>query len=143
MKWWIQRANRYGQTSHDLEQTLEISLLHRQQFGQRTPPSGFIIRKNHLAHGLNAIALKKHMLGAAQTYSLAAEGLGDGGLVRLIRVGAHAERAHLIRPFHEFGELLIDTRLLGFQRAGEQYLKDFGRKRLDLTLVNLTCTAVD
>ena len=55
---------------HGLENRLEVGALHREQLGERAPPSTFIARDDHLAHGVNAVAFEEHVLGAAQPDAL-------------------------------------------------------------------------
>ena len=100
------------------ENGFEVLLLHRQKFRQGAPAARFVVGENHLAHRLNAITLKKHMLGAAKTNPFTTKCLGNLGLVGLVGIGAHAQGAHFIGPTHQFGESLIDPGFSYLQRFG-------------------------
>ena len=54
-------------------------------------PARFIVGKNHFAHSLDPVALKKHMFGATQADAFASECFSYGGLIGLVRIGADAE----------------------------------------------------
>jgi glycerol kinase len=69
------------------------------------------VGQDHLAHRGDAVALKEHVLGAAQADALGAEvrrsGIGGG-----FRVGAHAHAcAYLVGPFHDLAEIAGQLRL--------------------------------
>jgi hypothetical protein len=50
-------------------------------------------REDHLAHRVDLLALEEHVLGAAQADALGPEEQRGLGLVALVGVGAHAQRA--------------------------------------------------
>ena len=96
----VEKANCCRQAFQFFEDSCEVRLLIRQQFGQRL--LSFVNRpgENHLAHGINPIALKKHVLGAAQPDPRSAEADGIGGLLRRIGVRAHLEPSGFAAPIH-------------------------------------------
>ena len=77
---------------HRLEDSFEVAALHRQQLGQRAPPSGLVARDDHLAHRVDAVALEEHVLGATEPDALGAEAARDARIVRRVGVGAHLSR---------------------------------------------------
>src|SRR6266576_2307840 len=83
------------------------------------------------------------MLSTAKANALSTECLGNGGLIRLIRVRAHAKRAHLVGPFHQLGELLKYTRCLEIQSVREQNLQNFGGQGLNFASKYFTSATID
>ena len=105
MKRGIQEANGYRVAFHCLIYALEVALLHGQQLCKSSLALLNGIGANHLADSLDAVALKEHMLGAAETDALCTQFAGLLSIVRSIGVGAHAELAVLVRPAHDAAEL--------------------------------------
>ena len=62
----IQEANDNRAALHGLVQALEVALLVGHDLGQCLFAVLGVVGDDHLAHGLDALALKEHMLGAAQ-----------------------------------------------------------------------------
>jgi hypothetical protein len=55
---------------------------------------------------------EEHVLGAAEADAARAEGEGDLGVARDVRVGADAQPPDLVRPAEQLLELLVERRLL-------------------------------
>ena len=91
MKRWIKKTNRGGQTFQSFEDANEIVALVRKEFGQSPRPFIFRTSKNHLSHGVNAIAFKEHMLCAAEPDAFRTECDCVCNLLGGIRVCAHAQ----------------------------------------------------
>ena len=83
---------------HRLEDRLEVGALHREQLGERAPPSALVARDDHLAHGVNAVALEEHVLGATQADPFGAERRAPTRVLRRVGVGAHLEPARFVGP---------------------------------------------
>ena len=94
-----------GQPAHLAQDALEVAALHGQDLGERALAALEVVGEEHLAHGVDAIALEEHVLGAAEADALGAERAREARLLRAIGVGADAEPARLVRPGHEASEL--------------------------------------
>src|ERR1043166_4312984 len=68
----------------------EVLALIGQQLGKRSLPLLERFRKNHLAHGVDAIALEEHVLGARQADALRAKRNRIRGLLGRVGIGANA-----------------------------------------------------
>ena len=110
----VQKPDRHRQAVHDPEQVGEILPLHRQQLGERGAAPGLVVGQDHLTHGENAVRVEEHVLGAAEPDALGAEGARDLGVAGRLRIGAHPEPPHTVRPFHQpretAGHLRLDRR---------------------------------
>ena len=69
----VEQTDRDGQAFHGLENTDEILALNRQQFLQGLAAIRFILRDNHLAHRLDTLAAKEHVLCPAKSDALGSE----------------------------------------------------------------------
>ena len=78
---------------HRLEDAVEVVALHRQQLVQRLPAVGLVVGEDHFLDDRDASLAEEHVLGAAQPDAAGAEGIGELGLIRQIRVGADAHAA--------------------------------------------------
>ncbi len=87
----IQEANGRRQTFQFLEDADEILLLVGQNFGQGFFPVFQIVGQNHFAHGVNAVALKEHVLGAAEANAGGPERERIGRLFGCVGIGADLE----------------------------------------------------
>ena len=61
----VQQSDGHRQTVHDIENRREVFLLDRQQAIERPLAARFVRRQDHFAEDANAVAFKKHVLGAA------------------------------------------------------------------------------
>ena len=129
----IEQADRHGQAVHGLEDALEVLALNRLELGQGLATSGFVVGEDHLAHRIDPVALKEHVLGAAQADAFGAEFPGHHRVVRRVGVGAHLELALAVGPFHQIAEVLRQSRLLG-RHLSEH---DFARRTVDRDPVTL------
>src|SRR5580700_5837234 len=101
----IESADHYREAVHGGEETGEILTLHGKQLQQRLAPGLFITRENHGLHVRDALFGEEHVLSAAESDALGAEGARNLGIARDIGIGAHAKiAAELIRHFHELTE---------------------------------------
>jgi hypothetical protein len=73
MQRWIKQANARGRAIKGPENSLKVAALKRQQLGQRRSARNFGARQNHFTHGVNAMAVKEHVLGAAQANTFGTE----------------------------------------------------------------------
>src|SRR5437016_6013261 len=94
----IEEANRRREAPQFLEDADEVCLLVREQFGQRRLPIFGLVRQNHLSHGVNAITLKEHVLGAGQTNPGGAESHRIGGLLWSVSISPHLQTSYLRAP---------------------------------------------
>ena len=69
----IQEADGHRAAVHRLVHGLEVALLIGQDLGQGLLAVLDVVGNDHLAHGLDAVALEEHVLGAAQADALSAE----------------------------------------------------------------------
>src|SRR6202041_2643848 len=89
-----------------LENAEEVITLIRQQFCQRGFAGFKIVREDHLAHRVNAVALEEHMFRAREADAYGAERDGVRGLLRRVRVGADLQARGFGAPFHQLREAL-------------------------------------
>ena len=122
----IDRADGDRLAVHGLEHAVEVAALQRQQLGQRGPAVLLVVGEDHALHLLDAALAEEHVLGAAQPDAAGAERVRQLGLVRLVGVGADAERADLVGPAEQRREAPVDVRLLRLHLAGE-HLEDLAR----------------
>ena len=62
----IEETDRGREAFERLEDAGEIVALIRQQLGERLFPVVDVVRQNHLAHGVDAVAFEEHVLGAGE-----------------------------------------------------------------------------
>ena len=115
----IEQPDRDRQPAHDREQIDEVGALHRQELLQRRAPARFVVGQDHLAHGDDAVALEKHMLGAAEADALGPEGPRRAGVARRVGVGANLESARRVGPTHQGRELARERGLQHLDLADE------------------------
>ena len=89
---------------------MKSSLLERLELGQRGLAAGLVVGEDHLPHGDDPLVAEEHVLGAAQADPLGAELAGLGGVLGRVGVGADLERADLVGPVHQRGEVAGDRR---------------------------------
>ena len=107
----IEQPDRHRQTRHDLEQIGEVAALNRQEFCQRGAAALLVVGENHFAHRDDAVALEEHVLGTAEADPLGPELPRHAGVVRRVGIGANAEAARFVRPFHDRRKLAGEFRL--------------------------------
>ncbi len=117
----VEQADRDREPAHDGEELDEVLALHRQELGERGAAALVVGGEDHLAHGLDAVGLEEHVLGAAQPDALGAELAGGAGVVRRLGIGAHLEAADGVGPAHQRREFAGELRLLHLDLA-EQHL---------------------
>ena len=106
----IQEANDNRAALHGLVQALEVALLVGHDLVQGLLAVLGVVGDDHLAHGLDALALKEHMLGAAQANALGAESAALGGVAGGVGVGVDHELTVLVRPAHQAAEVARPSR---------------------------------
>ena len=99
--------------------------------------------EDHLAHGVDAVALEEHVLRADEAHALRAERDGVGDLIGRVGVRADVELAELVGHLHQRVELLEREALLAVERLGDEHLHDLRRRGLHLAGEDLAAGAVD
>ena len=84
--------------------------MHRQDLVEGTLASCQVFGQNHLAHGLNPVSLKKHMLGAAQSDSLGTKIACHLGIIGGVGVCSHLEATETVGPGHQGSEIATNLR---------------------------------
>src|SRR4029077_2699122 len=103
------------------EHASEILALVRQNLGKCRFAMFLAVGQNQFAHGVNAIAFKEHMLGAAQSNASRAERDGVSSLFWGVGVGADLHPRYLGAPVHQLLEVLIRLALFAVERFLDQY----------------------
>ena len=125
------------------QDAIKVSALVRQQLGKRTLTTRRVLAENHLAHGINAVTFKEHVLGAAQTNTFRAERHGLADLLRSIGVGANTKSAIAIRKVHDKLKVASHTALGWLHGASHQHLLQLTVSSVDLALDDFASGAVD
>ena len=86
----VEQADRDRVAGQGLEDPLEIRALHGEELGECAPAPGLIGCDDHFPHRRDAVAFKKHVLGAAETDPLGAELTRARRIHRGVRIGADA-----------------------------------------------------
>ena len=123
----VQITDGHGTVAHDLVHGDEVGLLIRLDLGQSSLALLHGTGADHLAHSLDAVLGKEHMLGTAQTDALGAHIDGILRVGRVVGVGQDLELASLVGPAHE----TLEVGVLG------------GSNGRDLALVDVAGGAVD
>ena len=106
----IEQPDRHRQAVHRLEDPDEVLALERLELRQRGLAPGLVVGQDHLPHGDDPLLAEEHVLGPAQPDPLGAELAGLGRVLGGVGVGADLERADLVGPFHQGGEVARDRR---------------------------------
>ena len=104
----VKQANGDGEALHRLVDRLEVTTLHRQEFGQGSLALFDGVGHDHFADGRDAVRLKEHVFGAAQANTFGTELAGLLGICRCVSIGADLHRAVLIGPIHDPTEFATD-----------------------------------
>mmetsp|Transcript_37749 Transcript_37749/g.118185 ORF Transcript_37749/g.118185 Transcript_37749/m.118185 type:complete len:920 (-) Transcript_37749:644-3403(-) len=115
----VEEAHGHGQAVHGLEDALEVFALLGEQLGDG---GGFLLRRlreDHAAHGGEASLVEEHVLRAHEADALGAVLAGDGGVLRRVGVGEHAQAARVVGPAHEAREGAGELRVLEVLLAEE------------------------
>ena len=129
----VKEADGHRQPAHRAEDALEVLPLHRQQLGQRRLALLDRLGDDHLAHRGDAVGFEKHMLRPAESDALRAEGDRLPRVLGRVGVGAYAQGALFVRPFHERLEVARNGR----GRRGDLPDVDAARRAVDGQLVAL------
>ncbi len=125
------------------EDPRKVFPLIRQQLAQRGLPLFGRLGKDHLAHRVNAVPFKEHVLRPGEPDTDGAKRHGVFGLLRRIGVGAHTHAGGLVTPLHELLEVLellgALRRLVSIEEAGH----DLGRRGLHRIRIHRARGAVD
>ena len=99
--------------------------------------------ENHFAHGVDPVAFKEHVLGAAETDALGSE--TDGILDLLGRVGIRAdiELAAFVRPLHQRRIVPVVLTFLRLESLADEDLDDLGRRGRHLSGEDYARRAID
>ena len=123
----IQETDSNGVALKSLIESLEVALLHRFDLVE----SGFsllnCIGADHLTECSDTVSLKEHMLCTAETDALCAKLAGFLSVLGSISVCSYLKLSVLVSPSHDPAELACNLSVNGS----------------DLTVVNVTCGAVD
>ena len=95
-----------GRPLSALKMPMKSCLLVRQQFVDGLLAVLEIPGEDHLADGIDAVALEEHVLGAGEADAAGAEGDGVCDLLGSVGVGANLEPRDLRAPVHELDEVL-------------------------------------
>ena len=128
----IEQADGRGQSVERAEDAGEVAPLVGEKFRHGRFAAFLRVGQDHLAHRVDAVALKEHMFRAAKADALRAESHRVGDLVGLVRVGADLQAAELVRPGHELRVDAVGGALLRVERLFDQDLDDFRRERSSL-----------
>ena len=139
----VEQADGCRQPVEGAEDPGEILLLVGEQLGHRGLARFLGRREDHLAHRVDAVTFKEHMLGAAKADALGAEGHRVGDLVRLIRIGANLQLAQFVRPIHELSEVAVGRAVGTVEGFIDQHLDDFRGRGFHLAGEDLAAGAVD
>ena len=101
----IQQADRDRQATHDAQNGFEVVLLHGKDLIQRFLAGFVSTGHDHPPHRHQTVLGEKHVLRAAQADALCSEATGDVGVLRRIRVAAHAQATKAVGPLHQFGKV--------------------------------------
>src|SRR5881275_3037972 len=120
----IEETNRGRSSFERLENTDEIPLLIRQQFRQRFLPVIHLARQDHFAHGIDAIALEKHVFSPAKTNAAGTESDRIFHLLWRVGVSPHTHAGDLGAQINQSTEIAIRLGLLRDLIPMEQSLND-------------------
>ena len=123
----IEETDRRREAFQFLEDADEVFALIRQEFGERFFAVFDVVRENHFAHRVDAIAFEEHVFRAAEADAGGAERNGVGGLFRRVGVGADLQPRDLRAPVHQLLEDLVRSgcpwRRAIFRRAPGRFPK--------------------
>ena len=117
VEWRVEQAHGDAVAVHGLEDAFEVAALHRQELGQCDLAALYVVGENHLADGLDAVALEEHMLGAAQADALGSEVACLLGIARGVGVGAHECLGVLVGEVHDCAEVAAEFGFCGWHLA--------------------------
>ena len=107
----IQKADSDRAALHGLVDSFKVGLLHGLQLAQSLLTLLHRVGNDHLADGGNAVGIKEHMLGTAQTNAFGAEVDGLTGVLGGVGIGADLQGAELVGPGHDTAKLAGDLGL--------------------------------
>ena len=116
----IQIADSHGTVAHDAVHGGKVSLLEGLNLGQSGLALFHSTGADHLAHGLNTVGSKEHMLGAAQANALGAHIHSVLCIGGVISVGQHLQLAVFVSPCHK----ALQVGVLGSSHSGDLALVD-------------------
>src|SRR4029077_3888130 len=123
----IKEPDRCGISLQLLKHPDEILPLERQDLRKCRFSVLLGVRQNHLAHGVDAVAFKEHVLGAAKSNANRAERERMRRLFRGVSISADLHTSDLGTPIHKLLEVLISLALAGVEGFLDKHLNDFGR----------------
>ena len=139
----IEEADRGGVAFERLEDAGEVLALIGQELREGRAAALGVRGEDHLAHGVDAISLEEHVLGAGEADAGGAESQRGLGLLGIVGIRANAELGDFRAPIHELLEVFD---LLGFQGrlvAVDETGDDLGGLGGELAGVNIAAGAVD
>ena len=96
----VEQAHDDRQPVHGAEHAQEVARLGGQELAHGLLAHGRILVEDEGLDDLLAVA-QEHVLGAAQSDALGAEAAGQLGVLGVVGVGAHAQRAELVGPLED------------------------------------------
>ena len=139
----VEQADGGGQAFQLGEDAGEVLALVGEEFGEGCLTAFEGSGEDHLAHGVDAVALEEHVLRAGESDAGGTERESDAGLFRGVGVGADGEAGGLAAPLHELEEVLKFLGLLGNFISTDDAGDDFAGRGLELAAVNGAGGAVD
>src|SRR6185436_1459571 len=101
----IEQANRHRKTSHLAKDADKVTALEWQKFLQSFFTRADAVRENHLAHCLQSLIAKEHVLSAAKADALGAKAPRCLCIQRRVRIGPYSQPTKLVGPRHELVEI--------------------------------------
>ena len=143
MQRWVQQADGGRQTFELFKDAGKVFPLIRQEFAKGCFSIFFVVGKDHLAHGVDAVALKEHVFGAGEADADSAEGDGLASLLWSVCVGADIQAGGFATPFHELKEALEFLRGLSAFVATDHAGDDFRVSSFQLACIDGATGAID
>ena len=139
----IEETDRGREAFERFEDAGEVLALVRQELLEGVFALGCLLGENHLAHRVNAVALKEHVFGAGEADASRAKGDGIFGLLGIIGIRAYFKAGDLRTPVHKLIEVFILLGLLRGLVAVDQAHDDLRRSGCNLAGVDGACRAID
>ena len=109
----IEEADGHSIAVHGLEDAFKVAALHGEELGEGCATAFNVGSEDHLAHGLDAVAFKEHVLGAAEADALGAEFAGLAGVAGGVGVGAHEGLGIFGSEVHDCAEVAVELGING------------------------------
>ena len=119
----VEQTDAHRRSRHDFKQAGEIAPLHRQELIQRRRAVLGSVGKNHFAHHRQAVVLKEHVLGPAETNPVRPEIPRNPRIRRRVGIGAHTHIANILGPGQQRTKRIVQRRAqhLGLARNRDPF----------------------